>query len=161
MHRDMKRLGVFVAALAAIVLCAVPSAARADSNTGGIRGYVREHAGSAPNAVGMPVAGASVQLWDGYEETAAHTDARGFYVLFGLHPGFYEVRADNGAFTTDPFLSERYVCVHAGIVEDVNLQVVPRLVADYDYDAAIKRRYYERFRPDPSQTADLYSIGGC
>ena len=147
--------------LAAVLLTLVPAAALADSNTGGLRGFVREHSYAEPPVADKPVAGATIYIWDGYTEIISKTDAHGFYVIFGLAPGFYEVTADNGAYTQNPFISTRNICIHAGNVSDVNLEVVPRLVADYTYSEAIKERYHKRFQPNTSQTADLYSIGEC
>lgn len=139
----------------------VPVSADADSNTGGVRGFVRESLLNNHNVGAAPVAGATVSLWDGFTQTTIKTDSRGFYVVFGLAPGLYEITADNGAYTTDPWVSWRDVCVHAGNVENVNLLVVPRLVADYEYSGAIRKRYWARFQPSQTQTADVYSIGDC
>lgn len=146
---------------AALLLTLVPAATLADSNTGGLRGFVREHAYAAPSRADRAVAGATVYVRGRNTAIAAKTDARGFYTVFGLAPGIYEVTADNGAYTRDPFISSRNVCIHAGNVLDVNLEVIPRLVADYTYSRALQERYQKRFQPNASQTADLYSIGDC
>jgi hypothetical protein len=90
---------------------------------------------------------------------AANTDDNGFYTIFGMPPGKYTIYAITPDIGYDLLLSSYHVCIHAGEDTFRNLVIGFR---DLPILSAIERfdDLYQ-FRPDGSQTADVYSLGDC
>jgi hypothetical protein len=97
------------------------------------------------------------------------SDARGFYVIFGVIPGKYEISAfkpsphQRSTWPRPwPWYDLRYVCIHAGENETLSLDMRRIGPHGFFYAPWVKRNLEEQLRhPDASQTADVYSIGDC
>ncbi len=126
-----------------------PINATADT-VGSVRGYIR-----SPWDDQSPLSGADIIIRGAAGTWRARTNARGFFVVWGLPPGRYGVAA-----THDEYLpASRVICVHADEDQYADLRLHPS-----GWDIGASYMYFQeliRFRPDPSQTTDLYSIGEC
>jgi hypothetical protein len=125
-----------------------PLGAPADT-VGSVRGYVRTLPMNQPP--GGPIANAMVTILSAGAVRRAHTDRRGFYVIWNLPPGNYVINA----WAENHSPKSRPICVHAGDDQYVNLNL-PAYHADV-YGLAL----LASFGPSQSQTTDLYSIGAC
>jgi hypothetical protein len=152
------RVFVRLAIALALITAAIPAQAQ---TTGGVRGFVRERPWDMSKPLGPAIPGATVYVVGRSATETVKTDRRGFYVIWDLPPGFYQLFADAEGYMRDAGDGWRYICIHAGNQENADLTVVPPLTVDWDYSYLAKRRNADRFRPSQTQTADLYSIGDC
>ena len=139
------------------MLAALPAQAQ---TTGGVRGFVHERFLDSKRE-GPAIPGARVAAIGLAGSATTTADAHGFYVLWGLPPGVYSLRVDADHFIVDAINGWRYICIHAGNQEYVDLTVLQPAYVLWNYDALWRRRFEELRLPSQTQTADLYSIGAC
>lgn len=142
---------VFLVALALAI--SAPQMVAAQS-TGSIRGYVRflDADGEPPLADALVTATSSSGVWK------TRTDQHGFFVLWGIQPGIVTIVAEENGYAGH-LPAVRSFCMHAGEDDSVTLYLDRRLsdpAPGLEYRLSL-----QRMRPNPSQTADLYSIGEC
>ena len=143
--------------LAALALMLVVPIGVCAQTTGGVRGYVHLRSFNKLDAAAKPIAGATVRITGASADETVTTDQRGFFVVFGLPPGPYQVYADAPDYTMSSF-SFSQVCIHAGTVDEVSLALLPEIKIDWHFT---EQYYLQRYRPSTTQTADLYSLGYC
>lgn len=139
----------------------IPFSALADT-TGSVRGFV-QHTQCISQSTGgdPPIRNATVEIYGPNGVWTAKTDEHGFYVIFGIVPGRYIIKASYGWYFANMPLGIRHICIHAGNDRVVNLALSDRY-PDLPNTWAIRRRdYLLQFAPDASQTADVYNIGDC
>lgn len=139
------------------MLAAIPAQAQ---TTGGVRGFVRESFVNSDRR-GPAIVGATVTAVGRNGFASATSDAHGFYVLWGLAPGVYEVIADAKGYVRDAAGGRREICIHAGNQEYVELTVLQPARVMWNDDRLRHLRYEELKSPSKTQTADLYSVGDC
>lgn len=144
--------------LAIALLALVPTGAHAQT-TGVVRGVVR--GGWLFSPVSTPLAGAVVTVSSPAGEWTARTGKDGFFVIFGVSPGWFTISARAAPdYLALPQLGYKHICVHSGEARDVSLSLVhSQAVMDVWYSPGFE--LMSKLRPNPSQTADLYSIGDC
>jgi hypothetical protein len=149
----------FVRAIALLAFSVfIPLVASADT-TGSVRGCVVPGGYRGRDYIKNLVHDAVVRFSGPSGIFAAHANSDGFYVIFGMPPGRYAISAEipGYAFGLVPWI--QHVCIHAG-------QNLYRNLAIGLTDLPIRSELEEldrkqQFRPDASQTADVYSIGDC
>ncbi|HTV93694.1 MAG TPA: carboxypeptidase-like regulatory domain-containing protein [Verrucomicrobiae bacterium] len=144
--RSLISIIIFAAATSALVSIS-PPAVHAQTE-GSVRGFIRSAAD-----LNRPIANADVMILGRAGARRARANARGFFIVWGLPPGRYNLIALHDGY--DP--GWRYLCLHAGDDQYVDLQ----LHRELDFMPSPYYEYLMLFRPEPSQTVDLYSLGDC
>jgi len=140
-----------------MIALVVPLSAKADS-TGSVRGYVMPR-GVHQHYLEHLISDVIVTYSSPIGVFSARTNDKGFYVIFGMPPGKYTIFTTTPALGYDLLLSPAHVCIHAGDDSYHNLEIGFR---DLPMRSAIEAFDYKaQFRPDASQTADVYSVGDC
>lgn len=145
MWRAQRALAVIPAVAIGAAMCLWPHLAGAQT-TGSVRGFVRSR-GEPQRAI----ANADVLIKGATAVRTVRTDAQGFFIVWDLPPGRYAFGAIKDEY--NPAWSS--ICVHAGGNQYINIPLSQSLGGFYS------QPYSMRFRPDPSQTVDLYSLGDC
>lgn len=139
----LKRI-VNIALMAVLPVLMLGGSAYADT-TGGIRGY----AFNVNDEPYKPLAGVRIWVQSRAASAETTTDAQGFFVFFGLPPGYYTISAERDGFAPRSEIR----CVSAGAMVGANFKLFSRLV-----DPA-----YVHWRPLPLnsfETADVYNLIG-
>lgn len=136
-----------------------PLGALADT-TASVRGFVRHTPWiSQFTDDDPPIRNAAVEIDAPNGVWTTKTDEHGFYVIFGIIPGRYTIKASYGWYFANVPVGFRHICIHAGNDRVVNLALSDRY-PDLPNATAIRRRdYVLQFAPYDSQTADVYNIG--
>jgi hypothetical protein len=149
----------FVWILAAIAISVLAPLAAQGDTTGSVRGYVVPGGYRGRGYVEDLIPQIIVTYSSPVNVFTAHTDSKGFYTIFGMPPGKYTIYATTPDLGYDLLLSSYHVCIHAGENLYRNLTVGFR---DLPLRSAIERfDYLDQFRPDASETADVYGLGDC
>jgi hypothetical protein len=132
-----------------------------------VRGFIRGYGLFGGLA---PLKGATVTISGPNGIWRTTTDANGFYVIFAITPGKYQISArknqpgnyvpwENHPW---PWFGLRYVCVHAGEDRTISLDL-PQVGPHGFFYAPWVRKNLEmlQYQPDASQSADVYSLGDC
>lgn len=150
----------FVSAIVFLITTViVPFASVRADTTGSVRGFVRFGYGVPSGGFPRLLEEAEVTFSGPNGEFTSHVNKAGFYVIFGITPGKYRISAHipGWAFNLQPPI--QHLCIHAGENLYQNLLIG---ITDLPIRSALERLdYLRQFRPDASQTADVYSIGDC
>lgn len=150
MWRPQRASAAILTVVIGASICLTPLAVQAQT-TGSVRGFVRSW--REPQRA---LVGAEVQVSNSAMVRRVRTNAQGFFVVWGLPPGRYALGAQMDQY--NPSWSS--VCVHAGDDGFANLLLRSEL-GDLITEGFLHDQYLMQFRPDPSQTVDLYSLGSC